>query len=304
MSKNKGKHFTIMIIPHSEKKSVVINVPVYIFKFLSIAIVMTSIFSIMFIKQYYDYREEAKYAQRSKVENKSLTREFASVAKDAIELRDKVARIEELDQEIRKANEFDPTKSYFSAENKFALADTGVLEDKSRVTASSVIVSEAQEAVQVIKESLPIREESLEDLQTLLAERNQSLAAVPSIWPTTGKLSSGYGYRKDPFSYVTAFHTGLDIANRTGTPVYATADGRITHAKYDSGYGMSILINHRNGISTRYSHLSRYAVQAGQEVKKGTLIGYIGSTGRSTGSHLDYEVLVNGKNVDPMKYLP
>ncbi len=302
MQKNKGKHFTIMIIPHSEKKSVAINVPVYIFKFLSIVLVMTSICSIMFIKQYYDYREEARYAQRSKVENKSLTREFATVAKDAIELKDKVARIEELDQEIRKANDFDPTKSFFTQENKLALSDER--QDKSRVTASSVIASEAHDAVKEVKESLPVREESLENLQELLLQRNEELAAMPSIWPTNGKVRSGYGYRKDPFTYRTAFHTGVDIANSVGTPVYATADGVVKHAEYDGGYGRSILVNHRNGISTRYSHLSRYVVKAGEEVKKGMLIGYIGNTGRSTGPHLDYEVLINGKAVDPMKYLP
>jgi len=304
MQKNKGKHFTIMIIPHSEKKSVVLNVPVYIFKVLSIILVMASVFSIMFIKQYYDYRDEAKYAQRSKIENKSLTREFASVAKDAIELREKVARIEELDQQIRKEHDFDPTQSYFSKENKLALANDEGSDDKSKVTASSVIAQEAQGAVQVIKESLPLREESLEDLQTKLQERNQELGAIPSIWPTNGKMASGFGYRKDPFTYRTEFHTGIDISNRSGTPIYATADGKIVHAKYDGGYGNSILINHRNGINTRYGHLSRFAVKYGQEVKKGQLIGYMGTTGRSTGPHLHYEVIINSKTIDPYKYLP
>lgn len=303
MQKNKGKHFTIMIIPHSEKKSVVLNVPVYIFKFLSIVLVMVSVFAIMFIKQYYDYREDAKYAQRSKIENKTLTREFASVAKDAIELREKIARIEELDQQIRIANDFDPTKSFFSPENRVVISAQAE-DDKTKVTASSVLAQEAQEAVQALKDSIPLREESLQEIQSLLEEKNQELSAIPSIWPTSGKISSGFGMRKDPFTYRPEFHTGLDIANRAGTPVYATADGRVVYAKYDGGYGRSILINHGNGIATLYGHLSRYTVEPGTNVKKGTLIGYMGSTGRATGPHLHYEVLVNGKQIDPYKYLP
>ncbi|OEH86498.1 hypothetical protein BHU72_12855 [Desulfuribacillus stibiiarsenatis] len=303
MDKEKRKHFTIMIIPHSEKKSVVLNVPVYIFKIISIMLVMTSILSIMFIKQYYDYREEAKYAQRSKQENKNLTREFASVAKDAIALRDKVAEIEELDILIRKQNDFDPTKSYYSAENRKALAQGGP-EDKTKVTASSVVASEAQEAIQLIKESVPELQESLEELHTLMEKRNSEESAKPSIRPTSGNINSGFGYRKDPFTFRPDFHTGIDIANRTGTPIYATADGKVIHAKYDGGYGRSILIYHGDGISTRYAHLSRYAVDANAEVKKGTLIGYMGSSGRSTGPHLHYEVIINGKPTDPTKFLP
>ncbi|OEF97327.1 M23 family metallopeptidase [Desulfuribacillus alkaliarsenatis] len=303
MSKDNNKHFTIMIIPHSEKESVVLNVPVYIFKILSIALVMTSIFAIMFIKQYYDYREEAQYAQRSIAENKSLTREFAVVARDAIELREKVARIEELDQQIRKANEFDPTKSYFSQQNRLALVEEEP-DEKSRVTASSLLATEAQGAVQAVKDSLPMREESLQEVQSLLQERHQELAAIPSIWPTSGNMVSGFGMRTDPFTYRPDFHTGIDIANRTGTPIYATADGRIVFAKFDGGYGRSILINHGNGISTRYAHLSRYTVEPGQHVKKGALVGYMGATGRATGPHLHYEVIVNGNAIDPYKYLP
>lgn len=303
MARDNNKRFTIMIIPHSEKEAVTLNIPVYIFKAISVALVAVSVFSIMFIMQYYEYKEEAQYAQRSKIENKSLTREFAAVAKDAIELKEKVARIEELDMEIRKQNEFDPTKSFFAEQNVRALAGD-LSDDKSKVTASSMIAQEAQGAVQVIKESLGDREESLEDLQILIEQRNRELSVVPSIWPTSGRMVSGFGYRKDPFTFRTEFHTGIDVSNSRSTPIYAAADGYVSYTKYEGSYGYNVLINHSPSVNTRYAHLTSYAVKPGDYVKKGQLIAYMGSSGRATGPHLHYEVIVNGKAVDPYKYLP
>jgi murein DD-endopeptidase MepM/ murein hydrolase activator NlpD len=136
------------------------------------------------------------------------------------------------------------------------------------------------------------------------AERWQALAsATPSMWPVVGWLTAGYGVRSDPFTGERAQHLGLDISANRGLPIYATAHGRVDSAAYRSEYGNLVVIDHDFGLTTRYAHLSRFAVKAGDRVQRGDIIGYVGSTGRSTSPHLHYEVWANGRPINPLKLL-
>lgn len=129
-------------------------------------------------------------------------------------------------------------------------------------------------------------------------------ADIPGIWPVQGKVTAGFGERIDPFSGADAFHPGVDIAAPSGTPVRATADGIILEAGRDeAGYGNEVLIDHGYGLATRYGHLRRIFVVEGQQVKQGQIIGSVGMTGRATGPHLHYEVLVHQTPVNPSKFL-
>jgi murein DD-endopeptidase MepM/ murein hydrolase activator NlpD len=131
-------------------------------------------------------------------------------------------------------------------------------------------------------------------------ERQEALAAAtPSIWPAKGWLTGYYGGRPDPFTGEPAFHQGLDISTDKGQPVYATADGRVETASYTGDYGNLITLRHDFGLTTRYGHLSKFNVKPGDKVRRGDVIAYVGSTGRSTGAHLHYEILANGKLIDP-----
>jgi murein DD-endopeptidase MepM/ murein hydrolase activator NlpD len=142
------------------------------------------------------------------------------------------------------------------------------------------------------------------DIMRTGVERRQALAAAtPSIWPVTGWLSSAYGNRKDPFTGGPDFHPGLDISADYGQPVRATADGTVAIAALSGSYGNLVEIDHGYGIVTRYGHLSRFHTSAGQQVHRGDVIGYVGSTGRSTSAHLHYEILLNGKITNPLKLL-
>lgn len=135
-------------------------------------------------------------------------------------------------------------------------------------------------------------------------ERRAELAnATPSIWPTHGGLTSFFGGRSDPLTGEPAYHSGIDISAEKGQPVYATADGIVQSTGYTGDYGNLIVLKHAFGLSTRYGHLSGYHVKPGDTVKRGDVIGYIGSTGRSTGSHLHYEILVNGQLMNPLQLL-
>ena len=138
-----------------------------------------------------------------------------------------------------------------------------------------------------------------------LDQIEQGTIAIPSVEPVKGSaFTSGYGVRSDPFKGRAAMHAGIDLAGPLGTPIYATADGIVGRAEYNNGgYGNLVELNHGRGIQTRYGHLTRYLVNAGQRVTRGQLIGYMGSTGRSTGSHLHYEVRIDGKAVNPTPFM-
>jgi murein DD-endopeptidase MepM/ murein hydrolase activator NlpD len=127
--------------------------------------------------------------------------------------------------------------------------------------------------------------------------------AAPNLWPVEGQVTGSFGERIDPFNGEGAFHSGVDIGSSYGHPIVAPADGVVTFTDQLGGYGKAIMIDHGNGISTRYGHLSGFAVTAGQSVRRGDVIGYVGASGRSTGPHLHYEVRINDTPVNPYKYL-
>ena len=131
-----------------------------------------------------------------------------------------------------------------------------------------------------------------------------SLAGIPQVRPANvGHMSSGFGYRSDPFNGRGAFHAGLDFAAPYGAPIYAAASGRVSFAGIKQGYGNCIEVDHGNGLVTRYAHMSRFVAAIGRQVDAGDMIGAIGSTGRSTGPHLHFEVHINGRPVNPRPFL-
>ena len=132
----------------------------------------------------------------------------------------------------------------------------------------------------------------------------RGLEGVPQVNPARlGAISSGFGYRRDPFNRSAAMHRGLDFKAPTGTPISAASTGRVAYVGWKSGYGKTVEIQHANGVMTRYAHMSRFAAKVGDTVKAGDTIGAIGSTGRSTGPHLHFEVHVNGRAVNPRTFL-
>lgn len=137
-----------------------------------------------------------------------------------------------------------------------------------------------------------------------MAALEQGLDGIPQFQPASIKfISSGFGYRRDPFTGRSAMHKGLDFRGPRGAPIYAAADGRVTFVGRKSGYGNVVEIDHGNGLTTRYAHMSKFSARVGQEVDAGHVIGAIGSTGRSTGPHLHFEVRINGRAVNPRPFL-
>lgn len=147
------------------------------------------------------------------------------------------------------------------------------------------------------------QEQSLQELQAYFQDQKSLLASTPSVWPARGWVTSDFGQRLDPYTADRVMHGGLDIAAPHGKEVYSPSDGTVVFAGLEGGYGNVLVIDHGYGIKTRYGHLSKMLVKAGDRVKRGALIAAVGNTGRSTGPHLHYEVRVNGIPQNPRKFI-
>jgi murein DD-endopeptidase MepM/ murein hydrolase activator NlpD len=163
--------------------------------------------------------------------------------------------------------------------------------------------SSPEDTFGVLRDVLQGLESRLRFVRRDVEHREALAAATPSIWPTQGWLTGTFGGRSDPFTGEPGFHQGLDISTDKGTPVHATADGTVESAAYSGDYGNLIVLAHGFGLTTRYGHLSAFAVKPGDPVKRGDVIGYVGATGRATGSHLHYEILINGRLINPLQLL-
>lgn len=157
--------------------------------------------------------------------------------------------------------------------------------------------------IKTLQERSGVLQDSFRVLDMAFQKQSLLLSSTPSIYPVRGLLGNGYGWRRDPFTGMRDFHQGLDLVAPSGTKVVAPADGIVTRVGPAGGFGQSVFVAHGYGIVSRYGHLSGYNVRVGQRVKRGDVMGFVGSTGRSTGPHLHYELLVHQRNVDPVKYI-
>ena len=172
---------------------------------------------------------------------------------------------------------------------------------------NSALVKNTTERVDILSKALAIQSKSLDEILQLAKAKDHLLSAIPAIQPVKNenlkRMASGFGYRSDPFTKVRKMHEGMDFTAKTGTPIYATGDGVVAKADNTaSGFGNHIVIRHGYGYETLYAHLSKYKARAGQRVKRGDIIGYVGSTGRSEAPHLHYEVHKNNKVVNPLNF--
>jgi murein DD-endopeptidase MepM/ murein hydrolase activator NlpD len=170
---------------------------------------------------------------------------------------------------------------------------------------SELVVSTTQKVDMLIKQ-LYVQSNSLEELVNVGKTQEERLRCIPAIQPVSNKdlkrMASGYGMRIDPIYRTPKFHAGMDFTAKEGTEIYATGNGTVIYSNVRQNYGNCVIIDHGFGYQTLYAHMSRYAVRIGQKVTRGETIGYIGSTGKSTGAHLHYEVIVRGKHDNPARY--
>ena len=237
-----------------------------------------------------NYLKQQRELQEVKAELERRTRTYG----DRLEkLSKELATLREFDRRLRIMANLEP-----GGEEIFAVGgaeEGGAFEPVKKALDKRVLDDLIREA--------EVQRKSFEELYSALREKRHQLSCTPSIWPAKGWVSSGFGYRRDPFTGLRQFHHGLDISNRIGTPIIAPADGVVARIWKDRRLGLAMKISHGYGITTVYGHLHKVLVKVGQRVKRGQKIALMGNSGRSTGPHLHYEVRLNGRPVNPRHYI-
>jgi len=222
-------------------------------------------------------------------------------------------RIEDLEKELSKMKDFDRKIRIIANLEKGqdttpimgigGSSPSDIREKLKRENDENGLIQQMRSDIERIKSEAMSREESLSELEKLLQSKKEMLVHTPSIWPTVGWVTSDFGFRINPFTGLTQMHEGIDISNRVGTPVITPADGIISDIGNDWIFGKIIVISHGFGMTTRYAHLNKVLVRIGQKVKRGDKIAEVGTSGRTTGPHLHYEVRLNGVPANPMRYI-
>jgi len=239
--------------------------------------------------------------------NSALTLENGNYRDTTGELASQIQSLEGVIDELGSRSALDPAQASAMAKLPAVVKSRAVGGTSQTNAAISTVLSTSlvspEDTFGVLRTLLTVLETRLSSVRKGVERQEKLAAATPSIWPAKGWLTARFGGRSDPFTGEAEFHQGLDISASKGQPVYATADGTVDSASYEGEYGNLIVLRHDFGITTRYGHLSGFNVKHGQTVHRGDVIGYVGSTGRSTGAHLHYEILVNGKLLNPMQLL-
>ncbi|MEZ4839816.1 M23 family metallopeptidase [Flavobacterium sp.] len=240
--------------------------------------------------------------QAREIENMKLRYEILNKKMD--QLNDVLASIEERDNNLYRI--YFNSSPIPSEQRKAGFGGVNRYKELEGYDNSELVINTTKR-VDMISKQLAIQSKSLDEILVLAKGKEKLLAAIPAIQPVKNedlkRMASGFGYRNDPFTKIRKFHYGMDFTAKTGTPVYASGDGVVHRADNSmSGFGNLIILKHGFGYETYYAHLSKYKVRAGQKVKRGDIIGYVGSTGRSEAPHLHYEVHKDGEPINPINF--
>jgi murein DD-endopeptidase MepM/ murein hydrolase activator NlpD len=292
------KFFSLIIVPHNRGKFKTITLSEK--KVKIVILVLTLLFTALtvFLIDYFSMNVTRQKYRELFDEN---SRQKQAIAKYKISLNKLKADIDDFENYAKKINVMAGLKS------PEVLKEVGVgggdRGSGQEMGSSNYSQDAGLNRAQRISRQADGIDKNLGTLVRFFEEQNAKLASTPTIWPTTGWLTSAYGTRTDPFTGKKAFHYGIDIASSFGNPIVATADGFVSHIKREKIGGNTVIISHGGGFTTVYCHLSKFAVRAGQRVKRWDVIGYIGQTGKALGPHVHYEVRRNGKAVNPYKYI-
>lgn len=238
----------------------------------------------------------ARYISSLQYKNSELISQLATADEQVEQLEQRVERLAQQGSDLRTyadLPDLDPETQQMGIGGSLPYQETVS-------TGAEVLLAKIEQ----LDRQISLQENSLSQVHEKIDRRAEYLRSVPSIRPAnTGSFSSLYGRRRDPFTGQWEPHMGIDISARTGTPVYATADGRVIHVKREPGFGKTLVLDHGNGYKTLYAHLHSFLVTRGQRVKRGDVIAEIGNSGRSTGPHLHYEVIHNKQHQNPLDYM-
>ncbi|WP_246309186.1 M23 family metallopeptidase [Paenibacillus alginolyticus] len=321
------KELTLMIIPGANHRTVRFKLPhssLYIVPSL-ILLVLIGFFVTIYLMNIYSHQTRTNMQQTFDGQERQLVNQITlknseleqlqnnliDLSQQANEFKVKLEEIKKLDHVIQlmsQPEETNRTSKKLSMESTESLggvrSDVGGSEVPVTSQEVTTLVSSTKQGLTSLVGDINALLVNLSESEVRLEEAERLRSITPTLWPTTTHIiTSGFGIRRDPFTLKPTMHAGLDLDGETNDPVYATAAGKVVEASFDNEHGNHIIIDHSRGIQTEYMHLNKMLVKRGESVTKGQKIGLLGSTGRSTGSHLHYEVHKNGVQIDPSPYL-
>jgi len=287
-----NEFYTLIVVPHAKARFRQIRVPVRLAKWTLTMVGAVGFTVAGVLVHYARITAEIHDLRRLRTENSELLSKTRSYEENAGKLQAKVQQLQTM-----------VTKLGVMAGLEHSLPEAGSAGVGGAIGTESQAPVLAPRALAAIDESLTTLTRRSAQLEEFYRDQTLVLASTPSIWPVRGYLSAAFGNRKDPFTGQRDFHSGIDISTPIGTRIFAPADGVVLSAAVQGAYGNSIVIDHGYGVVTRYGHLDAYAVRAGQRVRRGDLVAFVGNTGRSTGPHLHYEVWVRDQAQNPIHFI-
>lgn len=290
---NPQDFFTVILVPNARAKFRKYQVPVRIARWVGKAAAAVAVALALAGAHYVSLLLEIRSLRQVQAESQDLLTKTRTIEADAQELRTKLAQLQGVVTKLGVMAGVDAPP----ADPAGGLGGAGGAEQLAVREASKL------ESLEAMAARLDKLVEKSVTLSGVLENQRALLATTPSIWPVRGYLSAGFGNRVDPFTGLKDFHPGLDISAPLGTRILAPADGVVIFAGVKGGYGNAVTVSHGRGLVTHYGHMDVINVRAGQQVRRGSVIGFVGSTGRSTAPHLHYEVWLNGSNQNPLQYI-
>jgi len=295
--KSAAKPISVFIIPHNGLPSLRVNLPVALLLAFSVFWTGLTIWAGYIAGRHFDY-----YVTR--MDNRILRAKMDYVSQQVEKGLAYLEMTRKTDRQLRKMLGMNPNlvddSESMGGPTASDLSDFRKLLSSK---ASEIRETSLNNSIFKMQGESRRRLSSYAEVTWYITNKHNTAKATPSIWPASGRMTSHFGYRVAPLRIASEYHAGLDIANEPGTPIHSTADGVVRYAGWASGYGLSLVVDHGFAISTLYGHCSELTVKEGVQVKRGQLIGRMGSTGTSTGTHLHYEVWLDGMPRNPIKYL-
>lgn len=295
--------FTILVFGQKTSKIRHLKIPKKTFKIVlylfGFALLSTTFFFCDYIQVKKKAYELSRLRQETEVQ-KSQIHFFSARIED---MEKQLSKLKDFDRKIRILANLEKGQEPISYMGMGGPSPSDVRDKLKEQKDDHGLVRQMRSDVDRLQTEAVSRETSLTELEKMLESKIEMLVHTPSVWPAMGWVTSGFGFRNNPFTGLTQMHEGIDISNRKGADVNAPADGIVSDIGSDWAYGKILVLSHGFGMTTRYGHLEKTVVKVGQRVKRGEKIAEIGNTGKTTGPHLHYEVKLNGIPVNPLRYV-
>jgi len=297
------EYFTILIFGHKTSKTRHLKIrkkTVKISLYLCAFVLLSTTF---FFCDYIQVKKKAFELSQLRQETQSQRSQIQFFSARIEDLEKQLSKLKDFDKKIRIIANLEKGQEVIPLMGMGGPSPSDIREKLKKEKDAGGLAQQMRTDIERLQSEAMSREESLSELEKLLQVKKEMLAHTPSVWPVMGWVTSGFGFRTNPFTGLAQMHEGLDVSNRVGTLIIASAHGIVSDVGNDIAHGKVVVIFHGFGMTTRYCHLNKVFVKTGQRVKRGDRIAEIGMTGKTTGPHLHYEVRLSGIPVNPMRYM-